>query len=178
MIRKFRSLLGRTAREEDGNATIEFVLLFPIYLSFIVMSVELGFITMRHTMIERGMDIAVRELRLGTGTAPQHDEIKQIVCDNALLVVNCEDNLRLEMDSANLFAFNSLDTEVDCTDQSEEARPVRTFTPGQQNQLMLLRACYKYDPLFPDEVLGSALQTDGAGQSAIVSMTAFVQEPI
>ncbi len=178
MIRRFRSLLGRTAREEDGNATIEFVLLFPIYLSFMILSIELGFITMRHTMIERGMDIAVRELRLGTGTAPQHDEIKDIICDNALVVLDCENSLRLEMEPANLFVFNSLDTEADCTDKEEEAKPVRSFTPGQQNQLMLLRACYKYDPLFPDEFLGSSLSTDASGQASIISMTAFVQEPI
>lgn len=178
MIRKLKPYLGRLARDEDGSASVEFVLVFPIYLAFMIMSIELGFVTMRHTLLERGMDMAVRELRLGTGSAPQHDAIKDLVCDNALMVQDCKLNLRLEMAPADLFAFNSLDTTADCTDQSEEANPVRTFTPGQQNELMLLRACYKYNPFFPDDFLGSALDKDSSGQAAIITMTAFVQEPI
>lgn len=178
MIKRLKSFLGRKARDESGTASVEFVLVFPVYLSFIIMSIELGFITMRHTLIERGMDMAVRELRLGTGTAPQHDAIKEMICDNALMVLDCKQNLQLEMAPANLFAFNTLDTSPDCTDKSEPAKPVRTFTPGQQNELMLMRACYKYDPFFPDEFLGSALSKDTSGQASIITMTAFVQEPI
>ena len=178
MIVRLPKILGRMAQDEEGSATVEFVLVFPLFLAFMIMSVELGFITMRHTLIERGMDLAVRELRLGTGTAPQHDEIKDLVCENALLVLDCEDNLQLEMAPANLFAFGTLDTTADCTDRAEEAKPVRTFVQGQQNELMLLRACYKYDPLFPDEFLGSALVKDTSGQASIISMTAFVQEPV
>ncbi len=170
--------LRRFLADEGGNASVEFVIVFPLYLALMIMSIELGFVTLRHTLLERGLDIAVRDIRLGTGTAPEHDQIKQIICDNALMVRDCEQNLRLEMRPADLRAFNSLDTTVDCTDASEPSKPVRAFTPGQQNQLMLLRACLRFDPLFPDRALGSALETDASGQSAIVSMTAFVQEPI
>ena len=55
---------------------------------------------------------------------------------------------------------------------------MKEFTPGQQNQLMLLRACLRFDPLFPIDALGSALVKDANGQSAIYAMTAFVQEPL
>ncbi|WP_111733691.1 TadE/TadG family type IV pilus assembly protein [Roseovarius amoyensis] len=178
MTRLAMPRLRRFLSDEDGNASVEFVIVFPLYLALMIMSIELGFVTLRHTLLERGLDIAVREVRLGTGTVPEHDDIKQIICDNALMVVDCEQNLRLEMQPADLRAFNSLDDSVDCTDASEPSKPVRGFTPGQQNQLMLLRACLRFDPLFPDAALGSALETDTSGQSAIVSMTAFVQEPI
>ncbi|MFN3210136.1 MAG: TadE/TadG family type IV pilus assembly protein [Roseovarius sp.] len=177
MIRKFTSAFRRLIRDESGSASVEFVLIFPLYLSFILMSIELGFVTMRHTLLERGLDIAVREVRLGTGTAPQHDEIKALVCDNAVMVLNCKEKLKLEMRPADIFALNTLDTTPDCTDKAEPTKPVRTFEPGTANQLMLMRACYKYEPFFPEEFLGSALQKDGSGEAKIVSMTAFVQEP-
>ncbi|QFT92168.1 TadE-like protein [Roseovarius sp. THAF9] len=177
MIRKFKTALRRLRADESGSASVEFVIIFPIYLSFIMMSIELGFVTMRHTLLERGLDIAVREVRLGTGTAPQHDEIKDLVCDNAVMVLNCKEKLRLEMRPANIFALQTLDTTADCTDKAEPAKPVRTFTPGVANQLMLMRACYKYEPFFPEEFLGSALEKDGSGEASIISMTAFVQEP-
>lgn len=178
MMNWFKGFLARKARDESGSASVEFVLIFPAYLSMMIMSVELGFVTMRHTLIERGMDIAVRELRLGTGTAPQHAEIKDLVCENALMVADCKDKLRLEMTPASMFNFRSLDTTPDCTDKADEAKPVREFTPGIPNQVMLLRACYKFEPFFPDEFLGSALTEGTDGEAAIVTMTAFVQEPI
>lgn len=178
MIRRLKTCLSRFRRDEGGNPTVEFVLIFPIYLGMMSMSVELGMVTLRHTLLERGLDMAVREVRLGTGTAPTHDEIKTLVCENAVMISNCEANLRLEMRPADVRAFTALDAEVDCTDRSEESNPVRDFTPGQQNQVMLLRACLKYDPLFPEEIMGSALTKDVSGQAAIVSTTSFVQEPI
>lgn len=178
MIGPFGYELRRFLKDEGGNASVEFVLVFPAYLALMLMSIELGFVTLRHTLLERGLDIAVREVRLGTGTAPQHDDIKQIICDNALMIRDCATTLRLEMRSADIRAYNSLDTTADCTDLAEPTKPVREFTPGQQNQLMLLRACLRFDPLFPDDALGSALTKDASGQSSIVSMTAFVQEPL
>lgn len=164
-------------RDEGGSASVEFVLVFPVYLSMLLMSIELGFITLRHSLLERGLDIAVREIRLGTGTAPQHDEIKELICENAIMILDCENSLRLEMRSADIRAFNSLDATADCTDAAEPTKPVRQFTPGQENQLMLLRACLRYNPLFPEDALGSALTKDASGQAAVVVMSAFVQEP-
>ncbi|MEM7076434.1 MAG: TadE/TadG family type IV pilus assembly protein [Pseudomonadota bacterium] len=170
------------AGNEDGNASIEFVMVFPIYMALLFMSIELGFVTLRSTMLERGMDMAVRDIRLGTGTLSDdgkvlHDEIKAAVCENALMVVNCETSLRLEMAPADIRTFASLDTSVDCTDRAETSEPVLDVAPGQANELMLLRACLKYDPIFPTALLGERLIVDGSGQGAIISTTAFVQEP-
>ncbi|SEL87536.1 TadE-like protein [Roseovarius azorensis] len=177
MIRLLKSRLARFRRDESGSPTVEFVLVFPLYLGLMALSVELGMVTLRHTLLERGLDMAVREVRLGTGSAPSHDQIKVLVCENAVMISSCESNLRLEMRPADIRVFTALDATVDCTDRSEESKPVREFTPGQQNQLMVLRACLKYDPLFPEGILGSALTKDVSGQAAIVSTTAFVQEP-
>lgn len=178
MIRCITRGLGRFRSDEAGNATVEFVLILPIYVAMMTMSVELGMITLRNTLLERGLDVAVREVRLGTGTAPDHDDIKKMVCDNAFFIRDCEKNLRLEMRPANIRAFTALDATPDCTDRSEDSNPVREFTPGQQNELMLLRACIKFDPLFPKGVMGKGLSRDKSGQAAIVSTTSFVQEPI
>ncbi|MEQ8294139.1 MAG: pilus assembly protein [Roseovarius sp.] len=178
MIGPFKYELRRFLRDEGGNASVEFVLVFPAYLALMLMSIELGFVTLRYTLLERGLDIAVREIRLGTGTAPQHNDIKDLICEHAMMIRDCDTTLRLEMRSADMRSYNSLDRTADCTDAAEPSKPVKQFTPGQQNQLMLLRACLRFDPLFPDDALGSALSKNASGQSAIVSMTAFVQEPL
>jgi hypothetical protein len=64
-----------------------------------------------------------------------------------------------------------------CTDQSEAVAPVVNFVNGQENELMILRACAKISPVFPTTGLGKNITKDGAGQFALVSISAFVQEP-
>jgi hypothetical protein len=173
----FTSRLKRLWRDDEGTATVEFAIVFPFFISLFLSSVELGMITLRHTMLERGLDLAVRDIRLSTGTAPQHDDIKTQICDYAGLIPNCGSTLRLEMVQVDLRGSVALPTDVDCVDTSEPVEPVRSFVNGQENEMMILRACVKFDPIFPTSGLGKQLQVDGAGQAALVAMSAFVQEP-
>ena len=55
---------------------------------------ELGFVTMQHSMLDRAMDMTVRDIRLGTGTAPQHDDIKDMICARAGFIPDCDTSLR------------------------------------------------------------------------------------
>jgi len=178
MIMRPGTWLRRFLRDTRGTATVEFVVLAPFLIGFIVFAIELGMLSLRGAMLERGLDIAVREVRLGTGTAPEHDEIKDIVCDNATVISDCDAKLRLEMIPTDLRNFAVLDGTPDCTDAAEPSKPVRNFIPGGQNQLMLLRACLKYTPLFPEAMLGDVLVKDASGDVALTTVSAFVQEPI
>ncbi|MDU8929986.1 TadE/TadG family type IV pilus assembly protein [Alisedimentitalea sp. MJ-SS2] len=177
MFAKMKSAFRRLRHKEDGNATVEFAILFPAFVTILLSGVELGMITLQHSMLERGLDLAVRNVRLGTGTAPQHDEIKAQVCEYAGLLKNCNSTLRLEMVQVDLRNAVTWDTTADCVDTSEAVQPVRTFVNGQENDMMILRACVKIDPIFPTSGLGKQLVVDGAGQAALVAMAAFVQEP-
>ncbi len=177
IFRPVSSLLNRFSKSEEGSATIEFAITFPAMLFLMLSGIELGMVTLHHSMLERAMDITVRDIRLGTGAAPQHDEIKTLICDRAGFIDNCSTNLRLEMIQVNPRVWEGISTEADCTDQSEEVAPVRSFVNGQENELMILRACAKFDPVFPTSGLGKNMIKDGAGQYALVSLSAFVQEP-
>ncbi len=178
MIRMFKNTLRAFRRDDSGSASVEFVIIFPVFLALMIMSLELSVITLRHVMLERGLDLAVRDIRLGTGTQPTHDAIKDRICEETLVINDCTNSLRLEMVPTDMRNLTSLGGQVQCTDHAEQGAPVLHFTAGQQNQLMFLRACVKYDPLFPGWHLASRLQSDGSGQLSIVSMSAFVQEPI
>lgn len=177
MIRALRSTLRRFRRDEAGNATIEFAITFPALIVLMLSGLELGFVTLEHSMLERALNLTVRDIRLGTGSAPQHDEIKTMICDRAGFIPNCSTSLKLEMIQVDPRAWAGLDLTPDCTDKSEEVLPVRNFVNGQSNDLMILRACAKIDPVFPTTGLGSSLATDAYGQFALVSTTVFVQEP-
>ena len=71
MTRRTLTFLRRFRRSERGAATIEFVITFPALLMMLASAVDLGFISLRHSMLESAMDQVVRDIRLGTGSAPR-----------------------------------------------------------------------------------------------------------
>ena len=178
MIRPIKKFLRRFRRNEDGSAlVIEFVIFVPILFGAFLMAVEMGIYSMRQMYLDRGLDIAVRFVRLNTNTNYTHAEIKQMVCDNAGWLENCEETLRLEMISVNPRQFAQFDQSADCVDTSEDPKPVRGFTLGRENEMMMLRACVKFNPIYPTSGLGKAFEKDGSGMARMVSSAAFVQEP-
>ncbi len=177
MIGILKKAIRRFRHSEKGSATIEFAITFPAMLFFLLSGIELGMVTLHHAMLERAMDMTVRDIRLGTGTAPQHDEIKDLICERAGFIDECELNLRLEMIQMDPFNWAGLQSEADCIDHSEEVAPVRSFVNGQDNELMVLRACVKIEPVFPTVGLGATIGKDGAGKYSLLATAAFVQEP-
>lgn len=164
-------------RREDGSAVVEFALWFPMFVMLLGACAELGMIAARHTMLERSLELAVRQVKIRTNNVPQFDELKQIICDEAIMIPDCMSNLSLEMRPQNMRQWQNLPKDADCNDRSEEVRPARMYIAGKQNELMILRACAKFSPIFPTTALGASLSLDGAGDYALVSMSAYVQEP-
>ena len=174
---KLLAALARYRKGEEGNATIEFVILVPLMLMMLVSTVELGMINLRQSQLERALDITVREIRLSTGAAPQHDEIRDKICNYSGFIDDCATSLRLEMLQRDPFAWAAVDPEPDCINLIEDVQPVRTFTSGASNELMLIRACMKYRPFISTWGLGDALDKDDDGRDSLYAASAFVQEP-
>jgi len=177
-LRRARLRLWWRMRAEDGNATMEFAIIFPIFVFIFVSAVELGFITLRHTMLDRAVDLTVRDIRLGTGTAPQYEQIRDIICDRAAVIPDCRDNVKIEMIRKDLRAWTPPPADYDCINHAEQVQPVRSFTNGMDNEMMLLRICAMFRPIFPLSGLGRDLKASSTnGYRAMITSTAFVQEP-
>ncbi len=176
---RLTAALGRFRREEKGQMIVEFALVIPLIFTIFMTSVEMGIYSMRQMFLDRGMDMAVRNIRLNTGANYTHLQVKDMVCNFAGFIDNCDSQLQLEMRPVDLRAFQTLDWEADCVDASLPITPVRTFIPGGQHEMMLLRACYKFTPVFATSGLGYAMSenADGAGMAKMLSVSAFVQEP-
>lgn len=178
MTRFFKSNLRAFLRDEKGSVhTIEFVLWVPLFLILIIATIEMGAMTMRHTQLERSLDDTVRMVRLGTGDDLTHASLKTHICDGASLLADCEATLQLEMIPLDLRSWTNPPTSADCVDTAQSVNPLRHFEAGQDNDLMYLRACYKYQPIAPTGLLAGSFYTDDQGYTRIVSFSAFVQEP-
>ena len=177
MIRHMHTALTRFRRQDDGSATLEFAIIIPAFLMILMSTVELGLVNIRQSLLERALDQTVRELRLSTGEPAQHDAIRDRVCDLSGFIENCATSLRLEMVSQDPFNWTGINPEPDCVSRIEDVQPVRTFTTGQSNELMLIRACMKFRPIFSDWGLGGDLGKDADGRVSLFAASAFVQEP-
>lgn len=180
-MNKLMSKLLRFRSGERGNVTVEFALVFPVFIMILISSIEMGIITIRQTLLERGLDIAMREVRVGTGTNYTHDQVRGMICNGAVIFDDCEANLRLEMIPNDPRNYTALPNDVDCayhaTGTNDVLNPVRAFANGQANQLMIVRACMLYDPIFPTSQLALQRTKDQNGKSALVAVSAFTQEP-
>ena len=178
MIRPLKRLLRRFRREENGAALmIEFVIFVPLIFSTFLMAVEMGVYSMRHMFLDRGLDMTVRYVRLNTNTPLTHGQLKDMICDYSGFLEDCDSTLRLEMQPLDPRAFASFDQSADCVDLSEPVEPVRGFILGREHELMILRACVKFKPVYPTTGLGYAAEKDGSGRMRMISSAAFVQEP-
>lgn len=171
----------RFSRDQSGNGTIEFVLILPAFIAIFLSTFELGMLMSRQVMLDRGLDMAVRQVRLGLVIEDEdtslHDAIKAQICANASLIPNCLNEIRLEMQPINPRAWSIIPDAVDCVDRDDPGQPARNFVAGVSNQLMILRACALFDPYFPTTGLGAALPRMSGGAYGLISVSSFVIEP-
>ncbi|MEM9854883.1 MAG: TadE/TadG family type IV pilus assembly protein [Pseudomonadota bacterium] len=173
---RLRSFLGRLRRDEEGVASFDFILIFPVYFMFLLASVEAGILMTRQVLLDRGVDMAVRQVRINTLNPPTYVQMRKMICEAAALIPDCENTLKLEMfiqDPRGTFNFKR---NPDCIDRSLQNQPASIYTLGSQNQIMFVRACVKYDPVFPTSIVATAV-IDGGGEYALVSTNIYVAEP-
>ncbi|MEL6752144.1 MAG: TadE family protein, partial [Pseudomonadota bacterium] len=130
---RLKSLLRRLRRDEEGVATFEFLFLFPVYFILFLASFETAMVMTRQVLLDRGMDMAVRVVRLNTTNPPNYDQLKTMICQGSGLIANCEDSLKLEMWRQDPRGTMTFDSVPDCMDRSLTVQPASVYSVGQQN---------------------------------------------
>jgi hypothetical protein len=169
--------LRRFAKAEDGNGTVEFVIMLPFFFGLFMSTYELGMAMTRQVMLYRGLDLAVRQVRLGLMDPVDHDTLKAEICDGAAIIPDCLNQVKLEMRQVDPRNWAAIPTDADCVDREDNSAPLVSFTPGVMNQLMFLRACALFDPIFPTSGLGAAIPRESGDAYGLVAISSFVIEP-
>lgn len=180
MIRPL-SWVGRRLRQawrrDDGNATIEFVLLFPAFMTLFLVVFETGLMLTRGVMLDRGVDMAMRELRLGTLDPMTHDGLKDAICEGSVIIPACTDSVLVELRKISTTTWEPLNNTATCVDRTEDVQPVLDFETGAKNDMMLVRVCAVFDPFFPTSGLAAQMKLDDSNAYALVTTSAYVNEP-
>lgn len=166
-------------RAEPGSATIEFCILFPVFMMLIISGVETGVLMSRQLMLERGLDITMRSLRLGAMGNPSHDVVRDDICRNAVIIPNCEASLMLEMAEVDITTWTIPLEGNRCIDRTADINvpDEPNFNAGERNKLVMVRACSVFDPIFPGAGLGAQLPKDASGGYRLMATSGFMNEP-
>lgn len=180
--RSIQRFLRDFRKSEDGVVTIEFVILFPVFFFFFLMTVEKGITSLQHVMLERGVDVTVREIRIGRIANPSRNALKARICEAAAIIPDCENQLDIELLNNDLRNWSAMNQPIQCVDRGEEPEPDSVVPTGGNNALMFIRVCARIDPLMPTTGLGKAIADNNSGSAAggsyaLVSTAAFVIEP-
>ena len=165
-------------KRSDGSSTIEFVILFPMIMMLFLATVEFGFMMVRQSMLETGVDKTVRYLRLGQLGKVDQNVLRTHICKYAGLIPDCENTLLIELRTVKRNTGNDISGPTVCMNRNEpDITPVVSLNSGLPNELVLIRACAVFTPIFPTTKLGMKLTQDNLGGYAQVAKSAFVVEP-
>ena len=169
-VRRLARGARRLARREDGTATVEFVVLFPVFMLILVNAVEASVLMSRAARLDRALDLAVRELRIGSAAPTTPEGFRALVCDRAPLLADCRTALSVELQVVASASDPLMDLAAPCGAASATPRL------GVANQLVMVRACFLAKPVIPNLGLAALLPSE-AGGFRLVAVSAFVHEP-
>jgi hypothetical protein len=151
-------------------------------MALFVSSFELGTIMLRQSMLDRSIDMTVRQIRIGAVADVNHDAIKEMICERTVFLHDCASELKLEMQVVDPRAWTNMDTDVDCIDHEEDEQPPPRFQAGIDNQMMILRACHLFEPFVSSfglgqQVLGELIPRESGNSYRLVATASYVVEP-
>ena len=175
-------LFRRFRNDESGTASLEFVLVFPVFFTFVLMTYESGMISARHVMLEHGVDKTVRNVRTGIIPVPDRALLRQSICDHSRIIPDCMNQLEIELLPRNPTSWVAIPSNFRCIDRGEVTQVPVEVGESANNQLMFLRACVRIDPFLPTTGLGKAVVesnsgTAAGGSYALTATGAFVVDP-
>lgn len=178
---RIRNHLRALLRDESGNATVEFVFMVPLVFAMFFASFESGYMVLRAALLERSLDMTVRDLRLGNLKNPTVEFLQQRLCSRTDMFEDCERSLTIELTRVNGGFTNLPAADAICERRSVEIQAgiqANTVNTGQENELMVVRACLVVDSLFPSAFMGVDIaMADADGTYALLATSAFVNEP-
>lgn len=172
--------LARFIRDERATSTLEFVIMFPVVCMLFVASFEAGTILSRQVLLERSLDEAVRILRLAQGLTLTGDDVADAICDNTSAIPGCNGVLEVQLTRINRQTYDIPTPDIACVNRSDVTiQPDNQFQQGQDNELILIRACAVVDPILPGVFFGFGLNLarDDSGGLHMVASSVFVNEP-
>lgn len=171
-----RASCRRFVRETSGASALEFALVAPLFFAILFSVAEAGWMMTRAILLDRALDLAVRELRVDSSDGLTADAVRRLICDEAMVIPNCARSIAVEL--------SRIQSDTDfpsasptCVDRNAGAAAAPQFYGSARATIMLIRVCATATPLTPLLGMGLNMQKDGNDDYNLVSISAFMTEP-
>ena len=130
----FELQLRKVLNDKSGATAIEFAILVPVFILFLLAIIDFGILYFTNSRLERGVFIA--EMKLSEGWKPEtHDMLRQLICREA--DINCGEK-GFHVQVAPLTANSPL-----------PSSPVTDSTKLVPGQAHVIRIVYPWSGVFP-----------------------------
>ena len=164
--------------DETATSTLEFVIMFPVVITLFIGVFENGMILTRQVLMERSLDEATRILRLATGLNLRASDIEEAICNNTSAIPNCDEVLVIDLRVVNRDTYDIPTPNISCVNRNEiDIVPSNQFEQGDDNELIMIRACAVIDRILPFTGFGMNLTRDDTGGMHMTAASVFVNEP-
>lgn len=170
-----RSLVRRFVAARRGATAVEFALIAAPFLALMFGVLELGLVFMVSTTLDNATEAAARTIRTGElqTTGGSANSFKTAVCNNMTwLGSSCSGKLTVDVRTFPKFADVSMSDPV--TDGAVDASKT-TFTPGNGEDIVVVRAYYEWTLITP--MLNAGLANLGGTKRLVYSTVTFRNEP-
>lgn len=194
-MKRISHFLRSWAKRQDGAVTVEFVVVVPFVLTLFFASVDTGITMLRQVMLDRAVDMAVREIRLGSERMDSSEEFRNAVCSGfedgngnvistgmraVMNEAECLAGIAVEMQVIDTTNFSGLDDPVRCVNRELALTPAVAFNPGSggaAQELMLIKTCVSANPFIRLTGFFNSMPINPDGDYVIASRGIFVNEP-
>lgn len=175
LTRSLKEKLHAWADDKQGAAAVEFALIAAPFFFLIFGLLEISVLFVMSTTLEHGIGEASREIRTGSfqQSGFNQAQFKQAVCDELLGLLNCDDNLSIDVRKFASFSSTTNDSPVD--ENGDFSDDDFQFDPGGPDEIVLVRVFYKWDLFTP--VLSAPLKSLSTGEHLLQASIAFRNEP-
>jgi Flp pilus assembly protein TadG len=177
---QWRKKLRRFGKARRGSAAVEFALVAMPFFLLTFGLVEVLMIGFAQTSLDFAVAESGREIR--TGRVQQNGvseaEVRTTLCDqvNRFMVLECEGNLFLDVDSFTSFV-NANNGTTNPVDQNGNFQTGGFgFQPGGDSSIVVVRAYYRWEVITP--MFGPVFANIGGGRRLLVSTVMFRNEPL
>lgn len=173
-----RDLIKRYFRNRDGATAVEFAIVAGPFFALVLAIVETALVFFAGQMMESSVSEAGRVIRTGQAKPPAgitQTELKQQICEHAVLLRSCEAKLMLDVRVFNDFEESQDELEKPLLDDDDELDVEVQYDPGQGTDIVVVRAFYPWPSLIPGFGIGPGNLANG--DRLLVAVAAFRNEP-
>ena len=173
---KWQKRFQAFASDKRGLAAVEFALIAVPFFFLIFGLLEVCVIFIMSSVLEHGANEAARAIK--TGQFQQaglgQTQFKNAVCAELFDLMTCDNRLQIDVQTFGSFAGTSNPSPIDPSTGDLDTSTF-AFTPGAQNQIVVIRVFYEWDLIIP--IMSKPLANMSGDRRLLQATIAFRNEP-